>query len=92
MVDFAEENEGADGSWYRRFFLVRLPPERLAEAHPRHSAFQRFVGTHCDYGPDGHRTYSGRRESSEHPAFYDAYPPGSNGTYLDCEVIGWFER
>ena len=90
--EFADEENEDQGSWYRRFFLLRLPPERLAEAHARHAAFQRFVGTHFDYRSDGRRDPSGLRARSEWQRFYDAYPPESTDDYyFDCDVVGWFE-
>lgn len=87
-----EENEDDDASWYRRFFLVHLPPERLAAAQAIHAAFQRHVGTHFDYDSWGQRDPSRIRPRSEWRTFYDAHPVEAQDTYLDCEVVGWFEE
>lgn len=88
---FADEESEEDPTWYRRFYLVRLPPGRLDTLLEEHAAFQRHVGTHFDYGPDGARNPDGLRPRSEWSKFYDVYPTEGGGDYLDCEVVGWFE-
>ena len=88
---FANEENEDDASWFRRFYLVRLSSTRLAEARARHAAFQRHVGTHCDYGEDGQRDLSQVRPGNDWSEFYDAYPPELVEDYGACEVVGWFE-
>ena len=76
----AENDPDAEG-WYRRFAVVRLTPEQVAEERRWEELFRENVGYHPNLQP--------RDRWSK---FYEAY---QRRTPLDIsrnEALGWFEQ
>lgn len=84
------ENEDAAAGWHRRFVVLRLSPDQLAEERRWHELFRRCVGGHSDYGADG-RTVGAARPREEWAEFYDAYRLRAPRDFSACQVLGWFE-
>lgn len=81
------ENANDDDQWYRRFVIVRLTPEQLADALLWHEMFQTHVGTHTDYDdPCG----SVRPREGMH-LFYDRYKDRIQPDYSTNHILGWLE-
>jgi hypothetical protein len=85
------EDENADG-WYRRFAIVRLSPEQLAEECRWHELFRSNVGVHTDYDAFGKRQIDAVRPREQWGEFYDAYKGRRPLDLSEDEVLGWFEH
>jgi hypothetical protein len=87
------ENEDEDlHGWYRRFVVVRLTADQLAEEDRWHALFRENVGWHNDYVAGLPGRYEGLRPREQWQAFYDPY---KNRVPLDLssdEVLAWFEH
>jgi len=88
---FAEESED-NHDWFRRYWLVRLTPEQLAQELRRHEDFQLFVGRHFDYDENWQR-HGHPNPQSMWKGFYDKYSQDQRdpGLLSENQVIGWFE-
>lgn len=82
--------------WNRRFAILTLSADQLADENRWHDLFHRCVGTHTDYTeyddqqdgpPEGIM-----RPRELHSEFYDAYKQREPRDYSKCEVLGWFQR
>jgi hypothetical protein len=90
--EFIVENEDEDlTGWYRRFVVVRLTPEQLAEENRWHELFRKHVGTHTDYEKSGPNRYEGLRPRDEWNAFYEQYKKRVPLDLSSDEVLAWFE-
>ena len=86
---FAENDDPRE--WYRRFAILRLSFDQLAEEHRWHELFRRCVGTHTDYNHEEERTIGAVRPREFHAEFYDEYRKRTPRDFSLCEVLGWFE-
>jgi hypothetical protein len=85
------ENETDD--WFRRFVVIRLTPEQLADELRWHELFRQKVGLHTDYDEHGHRELDKSLHPREHwREFYDAYQHRTPHDFATNGVLGWFER
>jgi hypothetical protein len=80
------DEEGADG-FYRRFLLLELSPEQLADEERWHELFRQKVGTHTDH--DEARGAVRPRETWRE--FYDEYARRGPVDYSANPAVGWFE-
>jgi len=90
--ELVTENEGDLGEWYRRFVILRLTPERLAEEARWHDLFRKHVGTHADYDENGRAMRGELRPRDEWHKFYEPFQRRIPRAFSDNEVLGWFER
>jgi hypothetical protein len=87
------ENEDEDlRGWYRRFVVVRLTPEQLAEECRWHDLFREHVGWHNDYIKDVPGRYEGLRPQEQWQAFYEPYKQRVPLDLSGDQVLAWFER
>ena len=86
------ENEDEDlRGWYRRFAVVRLTPEQLAEQYRWHDLFRENVGWHTDYVKDLPGRYEGLRPREQWDVFYGPYKLRIPLDLSRNEVVVWFE-
>lgn len=85
------ENENDNGSWYRRFAVIRLTAEQLADEQYWHDLFRQHVGTHTDYGDDERRTLGAVLPKTGWHNFYDKYDERPKRDYSTMPILGWFE-
>lgn len=85
------ENEEDVEPWYRRFALVRLTAQQLAEEVHSHERFHAHVGKHTDYDDDGHRTPGAVLPKDGWAIFYDEYKKWTRPDYSVNTILGWFE-
>lgn len=78
--------------WWRRFAIVRLTPEQLAEEEYWHALFRQKVGTHTDYDETGVRCKGELHSKSEWRDFYAAYALRTPMNLDNNEVLAWFEE
>ena len=71
----------------RRFLVLELSPQQLAEEEYWHELFREKVGTHCDYD-EAHLEV---KPQEKHHEFYEAYQKRAKPDYSTNRVIGWFE-
>lgn len=83
--------ESETETWYRRFAIVRLSPEQLAEERRWHELFQRFVGTHTDYSESGRGEAGTVHPREWHRGFYDQYEHRTPRDFSHNPVLAWFE-
>jgi len=91
---FAEEAEEEPvAGWYRRYWIVRLTSEQLRKEQNQHEDFRKYVGTHCDYDPEGNRPPESVHTKGMSAIFYEKYGEKDRGPrdLSQNEVIGWFE-
>ncbi|HEY7426082.1 MAG TPA: hypothetical protein VH682_17760 [Gemmataceae bacterium] len=81
-----EEEEG--DPFYRRFLLLELSPEQLADEERWHELFRQKVGTHTDHGEA--RGELKRKEMWQE--FYDEYAKRPKVDYTVNQPVGWFEN
>lgn len=87
------ENQDEDlRGWYRRFVIVRLTPEQLAEECKWHELFCEKVGVHTDYDASGTRRLGNLRPREQWREFYEAYEARRPLDLAENEVLGWFEH
>lgn len=78
--------------WFRRYAIVRLTPEELAEVRSQHELFRRCVGTHTDYDENGTREVGALRPREMWEEFYDQAKGRPHRAYDRNECVGWFQR
>lgn len=86
-----DENQ-RHGGWHRRFDLVRLTADELADERRWHDLFRRCVGHHCDYDEKGRRAVGMVHPSAMHAEFYDAARNRASRDYKNNPIVGWFQR
>lgn len=69
----------------RRFLVLQLTPQQLAEEERWHDLFRQKVGTHCDYN-DPHPEV---KPQDHHREFYEAYEKRAKPDYSNNPIIGW---
>ena len=90
---FAEnDDEDEPYVWWRRFAILRLTPDQLAEEEPWHALFREKVGTHTDYDATGARQKGELRPQKEWWEFYIACAGRTPQNFNSNEVLGWFEE
>ena len=69
------ECAGEDDDRYRRYILIELTPDELAEEEKWHNLFREKVGTHCDYNESGRRNdpETHLKRGNTWREFYDEY-------------------
>ena len=89
LFTLAEQNDDDHPKWWRKFWLLKLPPEVLALEQTRREDFRRWVSTHWDgaYGWCGGE--GAMRPAHLHHRFYDKHG-NSSVDLTNAEVIGWF--
>lgn len=85
------ENENDGESWYRRFAVIHLTPDQLADEQYWHDLFRQHVGTHTDYGVDERRTLGAVLPKAGWHQFYNKYNERIKTDYSTRPVLGWFE-
>jgi hypothetical protein len=85
------ENEDDDESWYRRFAVIGLTSDQVADEQYWHDLFRTYVGTHTDYGVDEQRMPGAVLSQSNWNAFYDRYNERAKPDYSTRPILGWFE-
>lgn len=85
------ENEADDPEWYRRFAVIRLTPEQIADEQYWHDLFRQHVGLHTDYGVDERRNHGAVLPQTGWNQFYDRYKERPKQDYSTNPVLGWFE-
>jgi hypothetical protein len=85
------ENENEHEKWYRRFAIIRLSPDQLAEERNWHDLFRQHVGMHTDYENDGHRKANAILPQEGWHHFYDRYNQRTKPDYSVNTILGWFE-
>ncbi len=85
------ENENDDESWYRRFAVIDLTPEQVADEQYWHDLFRLHVGTHTDYEDNEQRTPGAVLPKAGWNRFYDRYKERPKPDYSTRPVLGWFE-
>jgi hypothetical protein len=87
----AERTAGMPSSgFYRRFVLLMLSKQELAEEIYWHDLFRRVVGTHTD-GDGTSFSPAKLRPQEEHHLFYDKYQQRETPNRTTNICIGWFE-
>lgn len=86
------ENKDDDASWYRRFAVLTLSAEQLAEEQRWHELFRECVGGHTDYDEHGKRPLGSVQPRERAEEFYTAYRQRTPPDFSKCEVLGWFEH
>jgi hypothetical protein len=89
------ENYGKNAKYWRRYVVVKLTPEQLAEELKWHKLFIEKVGDHFDCDERGHRKRSELKPYHRHHEFYDEFDKIKD-TLRGYEekpemAIGWFE-
>jgi len=73
----------------RVFLLIDLPDSIWKDLDKKHQAFEKYVGMHCNWTPDGQRIGKYKGNRTQALVYYKKYPP----IRLDEKsypVIGWF--
>lgn len=88
-----EIDETKSDNWYRRFSLIPMSDEEIAECTYRHNLFRQHVGNHCDYDPVSRQRNidAGTRPSGEYHKFYDVAKTWPDLKLKEHTPIGWFE-
>lgn len=86
-----DECEDPDADWYRRFVILRLSAEQLAEEKRWHELFREKVGGHTDYDDRGKRQVGLLHPEEKWKEFYDAYRERTPPDFSDNAVLGWME-
>jgi hypothetical protein len=86
-----EESEDEASDWYRRFLIVRLSADQLADERYWHELFRENVGTHADYDEHGHRPVGSMKPKDRWGAFYGPYRQRTSPDLTENEVVGWWE-
>lgn len=88
-----DQADGLRVAWYRRFAIVRLRPEELADECRWHDLFRQCVGHHTDYDENGRREIGALHPATTHDAFYNSPDWLSRGDrdYRDRACVGWFQ-
>ncbi len=89
--EMMEENEDATASWYRRYLIVRLSAEQLADERRWHELFRQHVGTHNDYDDKGARVTGATKPRSQWDEFYGPYSKRVVPDLASNTVVGWWE-
>jgi hypothetical protein len=71
----------------RRFVVLDLSPEQLADEEQWHELFRQKVGTHCDF----EEPHPEIKPIEFHREFYDTYQQRATRDFSANVVIGWFE-
>lgn len=91
--ELISENDDPDLiQWYRRFAIIRLTSEQLAEEERWHELFRTNVGGHTDYDLDGREPGKGLRPREEWHRYYDFYRTRNPRDFSSNEVLAWFEH
>jgi hypothetical protein len=85
------ENEDDEQTWYRRFVILRLSPDQLADENRWHDLFRKHVGGHTDYDSEQKRSHDTIKSKEQWSQFYDEYKARPEPDYSSNLVIGWFE-
>ena len=87
------ENEDEDLSgWYRRFAIIRLTADQLAEEERWHRLFRENVGWHTDYMKEAADRHEGIRPREQWNTFYEPYKTRVPLDVSSNEVLAWFEH
>lgn len=86
------ENDDDITSWYRRFVVVRLSEEQLADERRWHELFRQHVGVHTDYDERGQSAVSPVQPREWWDRFYTPYQQRLRPDLSSNEVVGWYER
>lgn len=85
--DMARTDKEWEPPWYRRYVVLQLQPEEIAQLETTHSLFQKHVGTHTDYPREGKVKSRGemdlfykRNKSKELQVDFD-----------NAKILGWYE-
>ena len=89
--EMVEENEDTTASWYRRYVIVRLSEEQLADERRWHELFREHVGTHTDYDENGARATGVTKPRSEWDEFYGPHSKRVAPDLASNTVVGWWE-
>ena|ERR1051325_2045953 len=71
----------------RKFALVELSPEQLADEERWHKLFREKVGTHCDL----EEPHPEVKPKESHREFYEAHEKRAKPDYSSNAIVGWFE-
>jgi hypothetical protein len=86
-----EEGSEPYTEFYRRFAIVELTGEQLAEEEKWHRLFQEKVGRHTDYDAAGKRNLGSVLPQRTWNEFYDAFKQWQQPNYLENRIVGWFK-
>ncbi len=84
----AEADEDGTDGYYRRFLLLELSSEQLADEEYWHELFRQKVGTNCDHGEPA----PGLRPREMWREFYEPYQKRERTDYTRNRALGWFEQ
>ncbi len=85
------ENEDDDPTWYRRFAVIQLSPDQLADENHWQDQFRRHVGGHTDYDSGQERSHDSINPEEQWSQFYEKYKARAEPDYSPNRVLGWFE-
>lgn len=80
-----------DFSGTRRYWLIRLSAEQLAQERQWNQLFRKFVGKHMDYDNKGQRQTGDTCPISEWKYYYQQAGNSQGPDLTDKEIIGWFQ-
>lgn len=90
MVWFEVFDEPDEPDVFRRFLLIALTPEQLAEERYWNELFRKKVGTHWDYDDSGNWVRGSLRPKETQGEFYEPYRKRAPQDFSENEIIGWF--
>lgn len=92
--DCDEVDEERSDPWYRRYTIIELTDEEIAEVTRCHELFRQHVGTHTDYCAESpqHRTIGATKPQSEWHLFYDVSKTWPKLAYNSRAPICWYEE
>lgn len=82
----ADADEDMPDTSRRKFLVLELSPQQLAEEERWHELFRQKVGTHCDF-EEAHPKVKPKETQRE---FYEEYEKRSKPDYSNNSLIGWF--
>lgn len=71
----------------RRYLVLELTAQQLAEEERWHELFREKVGTHCDF----EESHPEVKAVELHKHFYEAYKNRVKPDYSKNRILGWFE-
>lgn len=85
--DMSRTDEEWEPPWYRRYVVLQLQPEEVAQLETTHSLFQKYVGTHTDYPREGKVKSRGEMD-----LFYKRDKSKELQVDFDnAKILGWYE-
>jgi hypothetical protein len=88
---FGVFEEFEEGPIFRRFLIIALSPDQLAEEENWHELFRQKVGTHTDYDDNGKLLPNTLRPKEIWHEFYDVFRKRLPQDFSNNQLIGWFE-